>query len=275
MRCGGGRGRAILLALGLQAAGGAAAAPPLETGWVGGPEGRLRLVAGGGTGGIRWLGATFDLAPGWKIFWRSPGAPGLPPVLDWRGSRNLASARIVWPAPVPFASFGFTARGYGGRVTLPVRAAVRDPARPLNARVHVRYQLCREVCIPAEARLALTVPAGARPHPAIEAARARVPAPAGAGFAVWQAVQHGRRVTVRIRHRSRALPAPLILVEAPAGVPLGRTRRLAPDRAGRVGVALPILGTGAVPERFPVRITLIAGGRAWEKTVTVLPAPGR
>lgn len=267
----------VLLALGFWAGAAAptAAAPRFETPWFDGPEGRLRLLAGGGAKDSRWLGLSFDLEPGWKIFWRSPGAPGLPPMLDWQGSQNLNSVRIAWPAPEIFTSFGFKARGYGGRFTLPMQAAVRNPARPLRARVHVRYQVCKDVCIPGEARLALTVPAGAPPHPAIVAARARVPRPAGNDFAVWQAERRERRLIVRIGHRSRTFAAPVVLIEAPGSVRLGRSSPLPPDRAGRFGVAVPILGKRPVPKAFRVHITLIGDGQSWEKSVPVLPVVDR
>ncbi len=235
----------------------------------------MRLVGGGGGGDGRWLGLTFDLRPGWKIFWRSPGAPGLPPVLDWQGSRNLESARIVWPAPEIFTSFGFRARGFGGRFTLPIRTAVRAAGEPLEARVQVLYQLCKDVCIPVETQLALSVPPAAPPHPAIVEALARVPKPAGAGFAVWQAARQDRRLTVRIRHRKLAFAAPVILVEAPKRVRLGRTGPLVRDRTGAVGVSIPILGRRPVPKTLRLRITLIDGRRAWERSVPVLAAVGR
>ena len=273
----GGWPRALLLAAGLSVAAAlpAAAAPLAESPWADGLEGRLRLVGGGGAGDSRWLGLTMELKPGWKIFWRSPGAPGLPPVLDWQGSRNLKSARIVWPAPEMFISFGFRARGFGGRFTLPIHATVRGADAALEARVAVRYQLCKDVCIPVEATLALAVPPTAAPHPAIVAARARVPKFAGKGFAVWLAERRGRNLTVRIRHRSRAFAKPVILVEAPRGVRLGRTGPVTAGAEGRIGVSIPLLGKRPVPKDFSVRVTLIDGAGAWEKTVPVSAAVGR
>lgn len=235
----------------------------------------MRLVGGGSGREGRWLGLTFDLKPDWKIFWRAPGAPGLPPVLDWQGSRNLKSARIVWPAPEIFTSFGFRARGFGGRFTLPVRAAVRDAGRPVEARVRVLFQLCKNVCIPVETELALTLPASAAPHPDIVAARTRVPKPAGDGFAVWRAERRGRGLSVRIRHRSRTFRAPVVLVEAPKKVRLGRTGPVTAGADGRIGVSIPILGKRPVPKDFSVRVTLIDGPDAWEKTVPVSAAVGR
>ncbi len=235
----------------------------------------MRLVGGGSGREGRWLGLTFDLKPDWKIFWRAPGAPGLPPVLDWQGSRNLLSARIVWPAPEIFTSFGFRARGFGGRFTLPVRAAVRDADKPVEARVRVLFQLCKDVCIPVETELALTLPASAPPHPDIVAARTRVPKPAGGGFAVWRAERRGRSLSVQLRHRSRSFARPVVLVEAPKNVRLGRSGPVTAGAGGRIGVSIPILGKRPVPKDFRVRVTLIDGPDAWERSAPVSAAVGR
>ncbi len=270
--------RALLLPLGIAVATAAAAAPApaaalSESPWADALEGRMRLVGGGGDG--PWLGLTFDLRPEWKVFWRSPGAPGLPPVLDWQGSRNLESAQIVWPAPEIFTSFGYRARGFGGRFTLPIRAAVRDADAALEARVLVLFQLCKDVCIPVETRLALNVPASVAAHPDIVTARARVPKPAGSGFSEWRAERRGRRLTVRIRHRNRVFASPVVLVEAPRKVRLGRMVALPPDSAGRFGVSIPILGKRPVPGDLRIRVTLIDGPEAWEKSVPVSVAVDR
>ncbi|MGY8992728.1 MAG: protein-disulfide reductase DsbD domain-containing protein, partial [Rhodospirillales bacterium] len=48
------------------------------------------------------FGLHFRMAPGWKIYWRSPGDAGFPPALNWTRSVNLTSARIAWPAPRRF-----------------------------------------------------------------------------------------------------------------------------------------------------------------------------
>ena len=144
--------------------------------------------------------------------------------------------------------------------------------RPSRARVRVRYQLCKEVCIPAEARLALTVPPDAAAHPAIAAARARVPRPAGDGFAVWRAERRGRTLSVRIRHRSRTFVKPVVLVEAPKRIRLGRTGPVTAAADGRFGVSVPVLGKRPVPDSFAVRVTLIDGSEAWERSVPVRPS---
>ena len=63
--------------------------------WVGDPAiGEARLVSAvNGTGDLQELplGLEFRLAPGWKIYWRTPGEAGLPPRLELQ----LASGHAV------------------------------------------------------------------------------------------------------------------------------------------------------------------------------------
>ncbi len=62
--------------------------------WVGDPAyGEVRLVSAVSAMGdleALPLGLEFRLAPGWKIYWRTPGEAGLPPTLDlqWRMVRR-------------------------------------------------------------------------------------------------------------------------------------------------------------------------------------------
>lgn len=229
----------------------------------------MRLVSGADRQGRPLLGLTFRLRDGWKIFWRSPGAPGLPPQLTWRGSKNLKSARLIWPAPELFTSFGFRARGYGGNVTLPIRVVARDATRPVEARLFVRYQVCKDVCIPGEARLALKLSKKARPHPAILAALAKTPQRPGDRFTVWQVRAKGRQLIVELKSKSRPLAKPVVIVETQKRVRLGRTGPVTRTRDGRLTIAIPVLGQKPLPPALMARVTVLDGAGAWEKTVSV------
>src|ERR1700684_4404414 len=69
--------------------------------WFVTDQGRARLGSGVASAGSATvpLGLEFELAPHWKIYWRSPGDAGYPPQLDWTGSQNLGAAGIAWAAP--------------------------------------------------------------------------------------------------------------------------------------------------------------------------------
>src|SRR5262245_23467106 len=103
-------------------AGGAAAADPAASDWFETDQGKVRLIAAEtatGTQETLGLGLEFRLAPGWKVYWRAPGDAGLPPEIDWSGSRNLAGTEISWPAPRRFTAFNLETIGYEDAVVLP------------------------------------------------------------------------------------------------------------------------------------------------------------
>ena len=131
--------------------------------WVRNDQGRLRLISASDTVGaspnVR-LGLQFEMAEGWKIYWRSPGEAGYPPDVDWAGSTNLKRAEILWPVPHRFTLFGMDTFGYGDQVVLPVAARAKDPGKPVNVKAKVAYLTCADICVPREATLSATLPPG-------------------------------------------------------------------------------------------------------------------
>ena len=141
--------------------------------WVEGHSSRARLVGGAGMAGIE-----LQLPDGWKTYWRTPGeAGGVPPSFDWSGSANLESAVVLYPAPKRFTDQSGDTVGYKGNVTFPVRLKPKDPAQPIDVNVTVDYGVCKDICIPAEAKLTLTVPPDAAMPEDLVEAMAQVPAP--------------------------------------------------------------------------------------------------
>jgi suppressor for copper-sensitivity B len=123
----------------------ASAAADTASPWYVTEQGRARLIAATADSGAAAnisLGLQFELAPHWKIYWRSPGDAGFPPQLDWQGSTNLAEATIAWPAPERFSVQGLETAGYSGAVVLPITARVAQPGRPLHLQAHLSYLTC-------------------------------------------------------------------------------------------------------------------------------------
>lgn len=151
------------------------ASAELASDWVDGHYSRTRLIGAGGL-----VGVELDLPAGWKTYWRYPGeAGGVAPSFDWSKSSNLANAEVLYPAPRRMADAGGETIGYKGNVTFPVRLKAKDPTKPIDVRLAFEYGVCKDICIPAEAHLALTLPAGAdateTSAPLMEA-MARIPA---------------------------------------------------------------------------------------------------
>ncbi|GIX10025.1 protein-disulfide reductase DsbD [Elioraea sp.] len=201
-------------------------APALAGGlgaWVRAEQADLRLVSateaiGPGQDRLR-LGLHVRLETGWKIYWRSPGSAGLPPRLDWDGSANLGQATLRWPAPQRFELFGLQSYGYAGEVVLPIEARLVEPGAPAVLGARVEYLVCREICIPGAARVALDLPAGP-PTPSaaahlIDRFAGRVPAPAAAA-GVTLAAEIGTGALVVTARGSHPFVAPDLFVETAA-----------------------------------------------------------
>ena len=159
----------------------AAGAEALESPWADTGKAQVRLLAAGASrndsAALR-AGVEIRLAPGWHTYWRYPGDAGVPPRFDWSGSSNLAAVEVRWPAPerIPVEG-GLQSIGYEGNVILPLSVRPKDPAKPVVLRLKLDFGVCQTICIPADANLALDIPAKlSATQPALAAAEARVPA---------------------------------------------------------------------------------------------------
>jgi DsbC/DsbD-like thiol-disulfide interchange protein len=190
--------------------------------WDGELHAATRLIAGAAvrSADASWLRAGIEirLDPGWKTYWRYPGDSGVPPTLDFAGSKNVKSVTALWPAPQRFTDgAGGNSIGYLGDVVLPLRIVASDATRPAALHVRLGYAICGNLCVPAEADLDLVLSgkAGAE-EPALLAAEARVPrrVPLGADT--------GGGLAVRSVHREPAGAHQRVVVEvaAPEGAPV-------------------------------------------------------
>lgn len=135
---------------------------PVTSDWVQGYNTKARLVAGhairDGKEGL-YAGVEVAMPQGWKTYWRSPGdAGGIPPEFDWKGSQNLASARVLYPAPHRLHDQAGDAVGYKDGVIFPVLVKPADAAKPIVLHGKIDYGLCKDICIPAEAEFQIVIP---------------------------------------------------------------------------------------------------------------------
>lgn len=249
---------------------------PAASGWMESAQSRVRLLAArsalDGADSLL-LGLQIQLDPGWKTYWRAVGEAGLPPRFDWSGSRNLDGVEALWPAPLPVDSTG--SWGYADEVVLPLRVRPVDAYAPLHLQLDLDYAVCREICVPLSAKLALDLPAGhGEPTlfaPLIERYLARLPTQDEAEAGLWiegaQLIGEAPQRVLEVQVRSLVpLERPLLLVEAPMGILLQlRAADLSPDRHH----AFFTLAVDEREARAPVEgqrlvFTLLAEGRALE-----------
>ena len=280
--------RAIAVLAVLAAAGGtgqsSALAAGAESPWAISEQASVRLVsATTGTGDLDTvrIGIEFNLQPGWKTYWRTPGASGLPPQVDWTGSYNIGSAEFLWPAPKRFSLIGLDTFGYADQVIFPIDIRTERPGEPVRLKAKVAYLVCAELCIPGEAELDMVVPAdSAAPSQfanMIDSFRAQVPGDGrAAGLTLEHAVLSGTAEAPYLEAAFTSLApfnAPDLMVEGPDTVIFERpeitvdgagTRaiiRVAATEAAGIGGSLGLDGEA-------LRLTLVDGLRAMEVELT-------
>ena len=186
--------------------------------WVRDLHAAARLIAGAAAGeaDAKWLRAGIEvrLDPGWKTYWRDPGDSGTPPTFDFAQSANVESVTAEWPAPTRFDDgAGGHSIGYRDHVIWPLRVMPKNGAKPASLHVNFHYAVCGELCVPAEANLALLLlgKQGAEDS-ALAAAEARVPR-----RAVLSAASKSDRVlSVRSVHRQSDKGRQRVVVEVSA-----------------------------------------------------------
>src|SRR5437588_1132985 len=155
----------------------------LASPWVELQAARVRLVAGAPadkSARSYLAGVEITLAEGWKTYWRTPGDAGVPPYFDWTGSTNVAKIEVRYPAPSRLDEPAALTIGYKNSVIFPVEVTPRDAMRPVDLELSAQFGICREICIPADTAISLTlVPSQleGEASPALLAALERVPRP--------------------------------------------------------------------------------------------------
>jgi DsbC/DsbD-like thiol-disulfide interchange protein len=211
------------------------------------------------------------LAPGWHTYWRVPGMNGIPPVFDWSASRNLETVAYEWPRPIVFDSFGSPTIGYKEALLLPVILTPTDPAAALDIDLDLFFGVCRDICVPAEARVEarLDPAAKAEGRERIEAALAARPVAAADGGVT------GARCTLGSGAKGPQVQAEITFAQTP-----GATATMvieAPDRpevwigdaAARIAgnrllatARIDDAGQGVALDRGALRLTVIDGALA-------------
>jgi len=122
---------------------------------------QVELIAESSTvqsGQTFYVALDFKLEPHWHIYWKNPGASGLPVEIEWELPAGFTAGAIEWPAPERIELGGLMNYGYEDAVTLmvPIRAA-EDliESEPVMLQAEVAWLMCEEVCVPGDASLRL------------------------------------------------------------------------------------------------------------------------
>jgi DsbC/DsbD-like thiol-disulfide interchange protein len=278
-----------------------AAAAEQASRWDGDARSAVRLIAGSSpTGKAIRAGVELRLKAGWHTYWRYPGDAGVPPRIDFAGSQNVKSVDVLWPAPRRIPEEGLVAIGYVSDVIWPLAIVPQNPAKPVTLRLKLDYAVCEKLCVPAEGKAELVLPAAAKGQSsqgpsaqdaALAAAEARVPKKLALGEGSPLAVKSVRRIIARHegveeRPSSRAMdgrqrpearedgparPRVIVDVAAPAGAGVALfAEGPTPDWALPVPMAI----DGAPPglQRFAFELDGAPPGAKYEGALITLTA---
>src|SRR5258707_2886108 len=151
--------------------------------WLRDGHSAVRLLAGSRSGAVLLGGIAFQLQPGWKTYWRTPGDSGVPPRFDFSKSENVDAVTVLWPAPTKFDDgAGGHSLGYHNQIVLPLRIVAKNADKPVTLRAAINYAVCEKICIPVEANAELAIASVASTEDsALFAALDTVPKPANVG----------------------------------------------------------------------------------------------
>ena len=267
----------LFAALAMAALPHAALADSFASPWVAGAGAKARLiVAGGPVKGVWQAAVDISLDPGEVTYWRSPGETGVPPDFNFKGSVNVGSTLVSYPAPHDLVEAGnIEAFGYQTRVLFPLEVTPTQQGMPTKLHLTLNYAACATICAPLRATLDLALPVQAvsSPYAAdISKWQAQIPkkltiAPTALAAAI-QSLKSGSKPAWRLQTAKIGIAADHVFVEPPDGY------YVTTKSDGKDGVFRLILSeapTNPTTNLVPVRFTATSknGAVEWHGTLDV------
>ncbi len=237
----------------------------------------VRLLAGSRSGAVLMGGIAFELQPGWKTYWRTPGDSGVPPRFDFSKSENIEAVTVLWPAPTKFDDgAGGYSLGYQTQVVLPLRIVAKNADKPVTLRADINYAVCEKLCIPVEASAELPITSVASTEDsALFTALDTVPKPANVGDPnplTIRDVKRDGKSTVLVDVAVPDTRAVNLFVEGPTpdwALPVPKLLEHGPPGVKRFAFELEGLPPGTNPEGAALKLTLVGGDRAYEFNINL------
>src|ERR1700744_2252952 len=237
----------------------------------------VRLLAGSRSGAVLLGGIAFQLQPGWKTYWRTPGDSGVPPRFDFSKSDNVEAVTVLWPAPKKFDDgAGGVSLCYHDQIVLPLRIVAKNVDKPVTLRAEINYAVCEKLCIPVEANAELAFNSVASTEDsALFAALDTVPKPANVGdpnpLTIRDVKREGKSDVVVdvVTPDDRPLN---LFVEGPTpdwGLPVPKLVEHSPPGVKRVSCQLDGVPPGDYPDGAALKLPLVGGDRSYEFNINL------
>ncbi|MCC5823096.1 MAG: hypothetical protein LAT64_07715 [Phycisphaerales bacterium] len=166
-----------------------------------------------------WIGLQLDMADEWYTYWPGQNDTGFGTKITSSGPTGVTFGDPKWPLPQRHISSGFILdHVYRGSVLVLVPVTLAEDAPPgehLDLDFHLDWLVCREVCIPGEDTVVISLPViNAEPElnssvaDRFAATRARIPEPLPENERVVTVEWNNNNVVLRARgaHRMTFYP---------------------------------------------------------------------
>lgn len=153
------------------------------------------------------------ITPGWHTYWINPGDSGEPTRIEWKLPQGAAAGPIQWPLPHAIPVGPLMNYGYSDELLLLSDLKVPETVAGgrLDIAADVKWLVCKEICIPEQGQVSLTLPVidkaisprASADAPAIAEARKQIPEPTP-----WPAhfSKSGETLTLRVEQAAAKLP---------------------------------------------------------------------
>lgn len=215
------------------------------------------------------------LEPGWKTYWRDPGASGIPPQITLDPEGGLVLETMRYPAPQTFGDGAGRYAGYDAPVAFPLVLRRMSEQKDVTIRASVFLGICEDICIPVQGKLELTLKGGEFDNPLdgarIAKAFASLPQAPSEDFKVADARFDAAAGVIHIDIRlpdEAGSDEPELFLAGPPGVFFGKPagdRASGPNR--RVNVPVKLVGKDGHITGQPIALTVRVGDRSMETTL--------
>jgi thiol:disulfide interchange protein DsbD len=112
------------------------------------------------------VGIVMKIRDGWHIYWKNPGDSGLPPKIEWVDlAEGFVAGPIEFPLPHRSAENDLMTYGYDRDVILPVTITPPRVIKTDSVTIGgmLQWLECKDICVPAGAKLRITLPVSSTP----------------------------------------------------------------------------------------------------------------
>lgn len=243
-----------------------AAAFPIHSAPIKTPHVEVELVASETAavpGKTSRIGLSIKHAPHWHTYWKNPGDSGYPTKVTWELPAGYSISEFDWPAPARLRTGPLVNFGYENEVILPATLTVPANATvgsELKIKGKAEWLVCKDVCIPEDGEVSLTLPVAANAQLRDAAQWNRVEARIPKSLDGWsgEARIHGRDMWIALKPAAGppALPRFDVFPEVeqitePAAQKVYATK----DSAFPYGAMLRLVDGAKVPESFKLVVS--------------------